>query len=1251
MPRSIKAQAGYSDTLRIAIKRNGFLTQRALAERAGYSLATVKKFLGCKPVDFATFTELCETLNLDWEEIADLGDSITPQSRQAQNTPTKEIAPPEAPSEAPSEALPEENRTSASSTRSASDQASAQRASSTQPSEIKSAKPGCTQDWGAAVDVSSFYGQAQALETLDEWIVRDRCRLVAIGGIGGIGKTTLTAKLASQIKGHFDYLIWRSLKNAPPLSELLTNLLTFFLEQPGINLSTNKISDDLDGQLRQLVNCIRTHRCLIVLDNVEPLFTEGDRAGTYREGYQSYGDLFQTVGETTHSSCLTITSRELPKEITLQAGDALPTRCFQLSGLAEPDGQALIQNLGELTGTSSEWQQLVQAYSGNPLALKMIAAAVRDYFDGDISSFLALSQEDSLIFGDIKQLLVRQVNRLTPLEKDIMYWLAINREPVAWQTLQTDLVKTVSLGKVLQAVDSLERRSLLERNRSKITQQTVIMDYFTGELITQVCQEISHQNQNAQASSQENLQANALWRYALVKADTRDYIRQAQVRLILSPIIETLQEEHASTETLATALTNTLETARQSAAGGYIGGNILTLLRHLEIDLTGYDFSNLTVWQAYLQGLNLYDVNFTGSDLSRSVFNQPFGSIRTMAFSPQGDTLATGDTNSEIWLWQTALSATAGDIKSHISTLRGHKNWVCSVAFSPDGTQLASSSADRTIKLWDVETGNCLQTLEDHTNWVMSVAFSPEGTQLVSGSADRTIKLWNLATGECEKTLEGHRHGVWSVAFSPDGQSLVSGSADRTIKLWDVATGECVRSLQGHKHGVWSVAISPDGRSLASGSADQTVRVWDVATGKCQHTFTGHGNWVWTVAFSPDGRSLASGSADQTVRVWDIKAQQCLRVLSGHSNWVWSVAFTPDGNYLTSGSEDRTMRLWELGRGQCLKTLQGSSNWVWSVAFSPNGKTLVSGQGDRLVHLWDMPSGKPLETLAGAQNAIWSVAFSPDGELLASGNEDGDVHLWQLDERRSHRSLSGHSKSIWSVAFNAKGDTIASGSADQSIKLWDIHTGKCLRTLTEHQHWVCSVAFHPTQNILASGSYDRTIKLWNLDTGDCIATWSGHTSGLWCIDFSPAGDFLVSGSIDQTIRIWDVATGECQQVLTGHENWVMAVAISPDGKQIASASADHTVRLWAAESGKLLQTLTGHSNSVWSVAFSPDGKQLASGSDDKTIRLWEVKTGTCTNTLKNKEPYEGMNITGVSGLTKSEISTLEQLGAINASQG
>lgn len=1230
MPRSIKAQQGCLNTLRIAIKRNGFLTQRALSEGAGYSLATVKKFLGGKPVDFATFTELCETLNLEWEEVADLGLSSSEREPSGKASPQ----------------IVEGDRLAPAQDSTDQTQAPQAQHATGQNAKLKSA-----QDWGQAIDTSVFFGQEQALNTLEGWLIRDRARLVALCGIGGIGKTTLSAKLARQVEKHFDCLIWRSLKNAPPIQETLTSLLSFFIGQLGTHLVEAEAASSLDAQLRQLANYLRHYRCLIVLDNIESLFEAGDRAGTYLAEYRDYAQLLETFSETDHNSSILITSRELPKEIAIRIGQTSPIRSFQLSGLSSAEGQALMQSASPtdstFTGTAADWGRLVEAYGGNPLALKIIAAAVRDYFDGSLPTFLEVVQKDSLVFGDIRQLLARQVKRLTILEGDIMHWLAINREPVVWRSLQADMVEAVSFDRLLEAVDSLERRSLIEKNGSYITQQAVVMDYFIQELVDRIYEEVLTQVPDRLRS------------HGLVKASSSNYIHQAQIRFILSPILSKLQAQGASATEVAAALRAIIERTQvlPMRDRSYLGGNVLTLLRHLGIDLQGYNFSNLTIRQTPLQGLVLHNVDFSGSDLSQSSFNQPFGSIRAMAFRAEDNVLATGDTNGEIWLWQSHLPAGApattasGDIGSHISTFKGHQNWVCSVAFSPGGNYLASGSADCTVRLWDAHTGECLKVLAGHQNWVMSVAFSPDGTQLVSGSADRTMRIWEIASGECQRVLEGHDHGIWSVAFAAAGNYLASGSADRTVRLWDAYTGECLKTFADHQQGVWSVAFSPDGSQLASGSADQTIRLWEVPSGICLGTLAGHSNWIWGVAFSPDGSQLASGSADQTIRLWEVKTQQCLRSLAGHSNWVWSIAFSPNGQYLTSGSEDRTMRLWNLDSGECLKSLQGSGNWVWALAFSPDGKTLASGQGDRSLLLWDMQSDLPLEnaseTLLGAQKAIWSVAFSPNGQQLASGNEDGGVHLWQMDEAHAHYRLSGHTKSVWSVAFNPLGDRLASGSADQSIKLWDLGNRKCQKTLTGHQHWVSSVAFHPSENLLASGSYDHTIKIWNLATSDCVATWNGHRSGLWCIAFSPAGDFLISGSLDQTVRLWDTCTGTCQQTFAGHENWVISVAVSPDGEWLASGSADRTVRLWSVRSGQLVHTLKGHANSVWSVDFSPDGETLASGSDDKTIRLWSVKTGLCLKIVKNKEPYDGMNITGVEGLTASEKSTLEQLGAVH----
>ena len=247
---------------------------------------------------------------------------------------------------------------------------------------------------------------------------------------------------------------------------------------------------------------------------------------------------------------------------------------------------------------------------------------------------------------------------------------------------------------------------------------------------------------------------------------------------------------------------------------------------------------------------------------------------------------------------------------SLLRTLTGHTSTVSSVAFSPDGQTVASGSWDGTIKLWNLATGEEVRTLTGHTHRVWSVAFSPDSQTLASGSFDNTIKLWNLATGKEVRTLTGHTSYVYSVAFSPDGQTLLSGSDDKTIKLWNVTSGKEVRTLTGHTNSVRSVAFSPDGQTLLSGSDDKTIKLWNLATGKEVHTLTGHINSVWSVAFSPDGQTVASGSGDGTIQLWNLATGEEVHTLTGHTDSVRSVAYSPDSQTLASGSWDNTIKIW-----------------------------------------------------------------------------------------------------------------------------------------------------------------------------------------------------------------------------------------------------------------------------------------------------------------------------------------------------
>lgn len=425
------------------------------------------------------------------------------------------------------------------------------------------------QDWGEAPDTSIFYGRTEELAILENWILSAECRLVAVFGMAGIGKTALSVKLAHQIQEQFDYLIWRSLRHAPSLKDLLDSLLKFFYRRP-INYPLTDIHD----KISQLITYLRKHRCLVVFDSVEMIMHSGSFAGQYGEGYQEYGEFFRRLGEEAHKSCFVIASMEKPKEIGLLEGKTMPVRSLALQDLQIIEAQKIFQE--KSLAEADQWERLISLYRGNPLALKIVATIIKDLFGGQVSEFL---KQNTLVFGDISGLLQMQCDRLSSLEKEILQWLAIERQPASLSKLRQNMLLPVSQRELLEAVASLGQRSLIEKNsdlsEAVFSLQPLLMEYVTTQIIDQVFAEIREVFRTKKTEKFVLLRS-----HVLVQSQTPEPVTADQITHILTPLKDRLRRAFRSDSRITEYLTQiqTLLQGEPELEVGYASNNVELLL-------------------------------------------------------------------------------------------------------------------------------------------------------------------------------------------------------------------------------------------------------------------------------------------------------------------------------------------------------------------------------------------------------------------------------------------------------------------------------------------------------------------------------------------------------------------------------------------------------------------------------------------------------------------------------------------------
>lgn len=1082
-------------------------------------------------------------------------------------------------------------------------------------------------EWGDALTVPKFYGRKEELGLLTTWVTKERCQVVSVVGFGGIGKSSLVVQLMHQVANHFQVVIWRSLRDIPTFELLLEDCLHTLAPQP-----LEELPSSFEERQHLLLQFMRNTRTLLVLDNLESIMEKGVSAGRLRPEYKNLGHILHVIAGTKHQSCIVLTSREKLGDLAPYEGNQSPVRTLRLAQL---DVDACNRLLAEkdVSGGESEKVRLTEAYEGNPLALKIVAQTITELFNGEIVPFL---EQGEVIFGGVRQLLNEQFARLSHMEQEVLIWLAILREPSTMADLRKVLVRPPANANVLEAIESLSRRSLIEQGhtRGSFTLQSVVLEYITSRLITDVSDEL------------ERGQKECLVKYGLELAHAREYVRRIETHLIAIPILDRLRSIYSPQSRLEEHLLALLKelSTQDEGSQGYGPANLIVLLRLLRGNLREIDLSNLVLRDLNLQGMEMQDAQLVNAVIENSFFTEAFDALTAVAVSSTGEYWAASSRRGEIRIWE------SGGPLLH-RAWQGHTSTVWALTFSPDGSLLASGCNDGSVKLWEVRSGKLLW-LSTHAGDVNRLSFSPDGLVLAGAGDgnDCCVYLWHVASGNLLQTIP-HPNSVAVVIWSPDGQLLASGDVEGYVHLWAVHSGEPayhVQTLAQHTHCADGLAFAPDSRTLASASWDGTVKLWEVPSGRLLQSLTGHTNRVGRVAWSPDGNMIASCGADESILLWDVRRSTYRPALRGHSSDVYDLAFTPDSRNLLSSSADGSLRVWDVISELCTHVIRGYTASIHDIDWSPDGGKLVSGGADRRVTLWDLHNESPLLELQEPIGVVHAVGWSPDGRWLASIDTENSLRLWDLSLATKSPFLQ-HSNISSNLAWSPDSQYLASGIHEHGVMVWNVITGEQVWIGRDLPVWFSLITWSPDGLRLGCGGSEGGIYIWNIKKHSLEQQLTGHHNRIVSLAWSPDGTHMASGARGADggeLFVWDLPRGQRLQSFAGQGSLIAALSWDLRGDRLISGSGQGTLCWWDVKSGEFLWVREAHKGSVQSLRRSPDGTRLASCGDDGAIMIWELSSGEHLQTLRRDRPYERLNITGIKGLTEAEKATLYVLGAM-----
>jgi len=685
----------------------------------------------------------------------------------------------------------------------------------------------------------------------------------------------------------------------------------------------------------------------------------------------------------------------------------------------------------------------------------------------------------------------------------------------------------------------------------------------------------------------------------------------------------------------------------------------------------------LTVWARPCAG--------QGAD-SRSpqlvVQTGPVVEVSTMTFSPDGRWLAS-DRNHLVCLWE----ATTGHL---VRKLEGHTAKVNVLAFSPNGQLLASGSNDHSAILWDVATGRVQRRFVAPPGGIYQVAFSPDGRLLATGSGNG-IAVWDVSSGKLlhgigYDALKGHLFGftsdghslivesdtriaTWNLkletlawrtpvekgeqrrilAASGDGRLLALQDSESNISIWDAEPNREVSKISSEPAGLRNpAAFSPDRKILAcqSDRKDKAVRLWDVASGSELHAL---GNTLSTVlAFSPDGHKLAiasigiaiwdvaSGSPLQemkrnveqplSIHIWETTAKRRPILLADSgSNFlqVWDLASgrpprverydsSTSANYFEGADGTIVITDWQRGKRQFIDAVTGtklpwlvelplSTEWKMNsdatlVAVTERAENEQNDQKQVLIHIKEVVTGHEVTSFISKTKDVGKMVFSKDNRwLLTTSFFDRRGDLWDLRSGGSKYQFQGEE-----IILSPDGRWVASCASGEGITVLELQT-QIKRSYSRN----CGITFSPNGRYLAAG-HDGPIDVWEIESGRRVLSLdlSGTTGGKF---FSPDERYLVTDTIQKQDQLWEISTG--REILPNVSQLIRrwaTMSFSEDSHWLAAAGSDGSIKIWNLDAEKLVASLYLLDDGESWLATTPDGYFDGTDSAVKKLVAWNL---------------------------------------------